>query len=85
MGARQCTGCQGTDLVWEVTTEPTANVPDGRYKANEFRVIFYLGCNECSDTIEVVRANSPEGEAMMRRLNMTEALMHRTLTSAVKT
>jgi hypothetical protein len=51
-----CPECESKRLVWGYTPRNTAGVVDGRLRLHDVRVEFYLGCEECSETLAVVDA-----------------------------
>jgi hypothetical protein len=48
----RCPECDGTDLSWATAPNKTVcGVADGRLRMNEVETVFYLGCEECSETL----------------------------------
>ena len=50
----KCGECESSDLEWSCTQDTNSGVVDGRLRLNEVHTIFYLGCNNCSETVKVV-------------------------------
>lgn len=47
-----CPNCGGKDFAWGCNVEPTPHAPrDSLFRLNEVRVIAYLYCEQCSETI----------------------------------
>ncbi len=51
---KKCTNCGGSDIKWNVGTAGPTDVVDGRLRMSEIRVIAYLFCEECSETLQTV-------------------------------
>ena len=51
---KTCKECGGSDLKWFSSTRNVGPATDGRLKMNEVQVIFVLGCEECSETIQII-------------------------------
>ena len=55
---KKCPVCGSEKLTWETGVRSTANgVVDGRFKLNEIEGIFILGCDECSETVQVISSD----------------------------
>ncbi len=50
----KCQECGGDNLTWDQTSRNKSGVVEGRLRTNEVTVDFFLGCNECSATVQVV-------------------------------
>lgn len=50
----KCPKCGGENLTWDQTSRNKSGVVEGRLRTNEVTVVFFLGCNECSATVQVV-------------------------------
>jgi formate-dependent nitrite reductase cytochrome c552 subunit len=61
--ARACPNCDSEDLRWAVAIQNASPVLDGRLMMHDIRIIGYLGCEECSETVQTV--NQDELEAML--------------------
>jgi hypothetical protein len=48
-----CPECGSTDVSWHCHTKVNGAAPDGRLRAHEVDAIFVLGCNYCSETIDI--------------------------------
>jgi hypothetical protein len=59
-----CRECGSTDTTWECTPVNNSEAVDGRICMREVGVRFFLACNECSETLEVLNA-----DAFMNRFN----------------
>jgi hypothetical protein len=51
-----CPDCGGTNLSWDVSYQNNSGVVEGRLRTHDITCFFVLGCNECSGTVRVVRA-----------------------------
>lgn len=51
-----CKNCGSDDLKWFIGTKGPSDVVDGRIRMSEVSAIAYLACEECSETIRVVRS-----------------------------
>ena len=60
----QCKECNSTDLKWHSGLRNKGSVVDGRLCINDIEAIFYLGCEFCSETLQVV-----DGEKVAEHLN----------------
>ncbi|WP_329914527.1 hypothetical protein [Stenotrophomonas sp. SMYL86] len=52
-----CKNCGGTDLEWFAHVRNHSDVQHGRLIAHDMSAVFVLGCNECSETLLVVKAD----------------------------
>ena len=50
----QCKECDSTDLKWHSGLRNKGGVQDGRLRMHEIEAIFYLGCEFCGETLQVV-------------------------------
>lgn len=56
--SRTCPECEGsTHLSWQMLTDTNSGVADGRLRMNDILVKAFLGCEYCSETIEVINAD----------------------------
>jgi len=67
----RCSFCGSKDLAWDLRPVGPHGVQDGRHKLNEINVLFWIGCNHCSETLYRV------GEDLMRGM-LNEAFKERT-------
>lgn len=58
MDEQKCQHCGSTQLRWSTHNENTSGVAEGRLRTHEISCIFVLGCDYCSETIEVCSAES---------------------------
>jgi len=73
-----CSNCDSIDLVWYTHAINTSGVVDGRLNANDMSVQFYLGCEECSETLMTLDAND-----FMRQINTEPELHYEDVTHAI--
>lgn len=52
-----CKECGSTALTWQTSIINRSNVMQGRLNTNEVECIFFLGCDECSETLATVSAD----------------------------
>lgn len=63
--ANSCPECGSDDTTWQCLLAPNSGAPtDGRLRLSDVSVVFYRGCNHCSETLEALT----EGE-IAERLN----------------
>lgn len=60
----QCQECGSVDLQWHCSIVNNSEVQQGRQRSHDMSVLFFLGCNDCSATVQ--RAS---GDQIARRLN----------------
>jgi hypothetical protein len=53
----KCPECGGDNLTWDQTSRSTSGVVEGRLRTNEVTVVFFLGCNDCSATVQTVSSD----------------------------
>jgi hypothetical protein len=49
-----CSNCGSTQLTWYYVPINNSIVQDGRLSLHDISVTFYLGCERCSETIEII-------------------------------
>lgn len=54
---RECSNCGSKDAAWHCHEVVTNGVVDGKIKLSEVSSQFYLGCNECSETLAALSGN----------------------------
>lgn len=54
----RCRHCESADLEWFAHVRAVNDVPHGRLTTHDVGCVFVLGCNECSETLHTVKANS---------------------------
>lgn len=64
----KCHECGGSNLQWHSSVINKSNVQDGRLRAHDMDVLFYVGCNDCSATVQ--RAT---GDQIAKHLNAAQA------------
>jgi hypothetical protein len=52
-----CKECGSKELTWFTSLQNNGSAVDGRLKLNEVGCIFVLGCDECSETLQIVPAD----------------------------
>lgn len=52
-----CKNCGGTDLEWFAHVRALNDVQQGRLNTHDVGCVFVLGCEECSETLHVVKAD----------------------------
>ena len=62
-----CPECGSAQLSWFCSTHNKSDVVDGRLRVHDVGVNFVLGCDECSETVQVVTADKI-AERMTREL-----------------
>lgn len=53
----ECKECGSTSVSWFASTRIRNNVPQGRLRTNDTECVFVLGCDECSETLHVAKAD----------------------------
>ena len=53
----ECSNCSSRELTWYSGLQNTSGVVEGRLRTCEINPIFYLGCDECSETLKVVNGD----------------------------
>lgn len=54
----KCRECGGTSLTWAAHNENRSGIQEGRLRTHEVTCVFVLGCDDCSETLAVVSADS---------------------------
>lgn len=65
----KCQECGGENLTWDQVSRNKSDVVEGRLRTNEVTVDFFLGCDECSATVQVVAC-----DGIMAHLNSQMAV-----------
>lgn len=52
----KCKVCGSTSLTWDTQSKTNSGVPEGRLRSNEVHTVMFLGCDDCSETLVVIRA-----------------------------
>lgn len=53
----KCRECGGTSLTWYPQQKNGSGVQEGRLRTHEVECVFFLGCDECSETLAFVSAD----------------------------
>ena len=53
----ECKECGSNELSWFTSLQNNGSAGDGRLKLNEVSCIFVLGCESCSETLQIVPAD----------------------------
>ncbi|WP_443692715.1 hypothetical protein [Pseudomonas sp.] len=53
----KCRECGGTSLTWYSHIKSNSAVAEGRLRTNEMSCVFFLGCDDCSETLAWVDAD----------------------------
>jgi hypothetical protein len=64
-----CPECESQELTWHADIKNHGGVQDGRICMREVGPIFFLGCDECSETIKII-----EGEIVAEFLTKMNKL-----------
>ena len=48
----KCKNCGSEKLSWHCGKRGTDGIQDGRFRMHEVHVTFFLGCDECSETLK---------------------------------
>lgn len=64
----QCQDCHGLSLQWHSTVINNSDVQDGRLRSHDMGVLFYLGRNDCSATVQ-----HATGDQIAQHLNRDQA------------
>lgn len=52
-----CRCCGGSQMTWQSSIVNRSEVEQGRLRTNDVECLFFLGCDECSETITTIRAD----------------------------
>ena len=53
----KCKECGSTHLSWDTSIVNRSDVQHNRLSINDVQCIFFLGCDECSETLMIVSAD----------------------------
>lgn len=56
-----CSNCGSDDLFIDYRIVNESDVPDGKLRVSDVSVIYFLGCNYCSETLDVVNSEQMMG------------------------
>lgn len=54
---KQCKVCGSDSLTWDTSNISTSGVPQGRLNTRDVQCVFFLGCDNCSETLVTVNAD----------------------------
>lgn len=57
MSISTCKECGSKDLTWQTSNIVENGIQQGRLKTEDVTCVFFLGCNECSETLEILQAD----------------------------
>ena len=57
----ECKECGSTHLTWQTSIINRSNVQQGRLNTSDVECVFFLGCDECSETLQTISADSVAG------------------------
>lgn len=58
---QKCPKCGGSQLEWGYSNRITNDVSQGRLNTNDVETFFYLGCEDCSETVKIINCNDVVG------------------------
>lgn len=53
----ECKECGSTHLTWQTSITNRSNVQQGRLNTSDVECLFFLGCDECSETLQTISAD----------------------------
>jgi hypothetical protein len=71
----ECPNCGSYELKWDVSMAATRNLPPGsvhQLSLGDTSCIFFLGCEECSETVRTVTAEDVAMELNVQRIVIPE-------------
>jgi hypothetical protein len=57
----ECKECGSTHLTWQTSIINRSNVQQGRLNTSDVECLFFLGCDECSETLQTISADNVAG------------------------
>lgn len=51
---KSCPNCEGTSFTWGTSLVKNQNICNGLLRISDVSAVFYLGCDDCSETLQVV-------------------------------
>lgn len=54
----ECHECGSDDVTWDLSLTNPRGIPVNRLNTHDIVPVFYLGCNYCSETIQVINQGS---------------------------
>ena len=58
---KACKECGSTHLTWQSSIVNRSNVQQGRLNTGDVECQFFLGCDECSETLATISADNVAG------------------------
>jgi len=52
-----CRCCGGSQMTWQTSIVNRSDVQQGRLRSNDVECLFFLGCDECSETLHTMGAD----------------------------
>lgn len=53
----ECKDCGSTHFTWQTSIINRSNVQQGRLNTSDVECLFFLGCDECSETLQTISAD----------------------------
>lgn len=53
----KCKECGSENLTWQTTNENRSGAQQGRLRTGDIECLFFLGCDDCSETLATVKAD----------------------------
>lgn len=58
---RSCKECGSTHLTWQTSIVNRSDVQQGRLNTRDVECLFFLGCDDCSETLATISADEVAG------------------------
>lgn len=58
---KACKECGSTHLTWQPSVVNRSSVQQGRLNTGDVECVFFLGCDECSETLATLSADKVAG------------------------
>ena len=55
--ATECKECGSTHLTWQTSIINRSDIQQGRLNTRDVECLFFLGCDECSETLVTISAD----------------------------
>lgn len=72
----ECPNCGGKNLSWGQTCINQGQAQDGRIRMSEVECSFFVGCDDCSETVMIVSADKIVDFLMSTRLVAMRHIAH---------
>lgn len=72
----ECPNCGSYELKWDISMAVTRNLPPGsvhQLSLGDTSCAFYLGCEECSETVRIVSAEDIAMELNVQGIRIPDA------------